>query len=218
MFTRPLRDVSINFGMVWADTRYRHNLVGAGGRPLTNALFQLAGRRVSNSTEWTATSSVAWTPRIGGSGLKGLVYADVRYMSEYNTGSDLDIEKTQSGYWVANGRIGLHGPDDMWGIELWGQNLFDQDFIQVGFDAPVQGSGTERAVVRNFIPRATQLYGAFLGEPRTYGLTLRGKFGPRHAAPAPYVAPPAPPPPPPPPVVEQPAPPPPPPPPTPERG
>jgi hypothetical protein len=75
-------------------------------------------------------------------------------------------------------------------------------------------------VERGFQGRATQLFGAFLGEPRTFGLTLRGKFGPRRAGAAEpvYVAPPAPPPPPP--VVEQPAPPPPPPPPAPsgERG
>ena len=25
----------------------------------------------------------------------------------------------------------------MWGVELWAQNLFDKDFIQVAFDAPI---------------------------------------------------------------------------------
>jgi hypothetical protein len=40
------------------------------------------------------------------------------------------------------------------------------------------------------------LFGAFLAEPRTYGLTVRAKFAPERAAPAEYVAPPAPPPPP----------------------
>ncbi len=80
----------------------------------------------------------------------------------------------------------------------------------------VQGSGTTRAVQSGFITRSTQLYGAFLGEPRTFGLTLRAKTGFNHPAPPTYSPPPAPPP-----VVEQPAPPPPPPPPpppAPERG
>ena len=49
-----------------------------GRQPLTNALFQLPGRRMSNSNEWTVTGSLAWTPPIGGSGMHGLVYADVR--------------------------------------------------------------------------------------------------------------------------------------------
>jgi iron complex outermembrane recepter protein len=80
--------------VTYADTRYRNNLVGAGGRPLTNALFQLPGRRVSNSNLWTLTGAVAWTPPIG-NGLSALVYADARYMSGFNTGSDLDVEKHQ---------------------------------------------------------------------------------------------------------------------------
>ncbi len=217
-FTRPMADVQLNGGLVYADVKYRNNLVGGDGQPLTNALFQLPGRRISNAPEWTATGSVAWTPRIGGSGLRGLIYADVRYMSEFNTGSDLDIEKTQKGFAVVNGRIGVHGADEHWALEFWGQNLFNQNYIQVGFDAPIQGSGTTRGVQAGFYPVATQLYGAFLGEPRTFGATLRAKFDYARPAPVPYVAPP---PPPPPPVVEQPAPPPPPPPPPPapvERG
>jgi iron complex outermembrane receptor protein len=176
VFTRPLPDVNWNFGTIFADTRYRDNLVGSDGRPLTNALFQLPGRRISNSNQWTVTSSLAWTPRIGGSGLRGLFYVDARHMSEFNTGSDLDIEKVQDGFTVFNGRIGIHGPDRMWGVEVWGQNLLDEDFMQVAFDAPIQGSGTERGVRANFYPRSTQLFGAFLGEPRSYGLTLRGRF------------------------------------------
>jgi hypothetical protein len=111
--------------LVYANTRYRNNLVGANGRALTNALFQLPGRRLSNSNEWTATSAITWTPPIGGSGLRGLVYADVRHMSQFNTGSDLDIEKTQDGFTTFNARIGLRGANDVWAVELWAQNLFD---------------------------------------------------------------------------------------------
>ena len=214
-FTRPIRDVQWNAGLVMADTKYRDNLVGSDGAPLTNALFQLPGRQISNAPKWTATTSLAWTPPIN-SWLRGLFYVDARYMSKFNTGSDLDIEKTQPAFTLVNARIGVHGADDSWAIELWGQNIFDKHYIQVGFDAPLQGSGTTRGVEAGFYPRATQLYGAFLGEPRTFGLTVRAKTDFERPAPAPYVAPP---PPPPPPVVEQPAPPPPPPPPAPvERG
>jgi outer membrane receptor protein involved in Fe transport len=193
LFTRPLRDFQWNAGLVMADTKYRHNLVGADGRPLTNALFQLPGRRLSNAPLWTATSSFAWTPLIGGTGARGLVYLDGRYMSSFNTGSDLDIEKTQRAFAIFNGRVGLHAVDDSWGIELWGQNLLNKHYIQVGFDAPIQGSGTTRGVEAGFYPASTQLYGAFLGEPRTFGVTLRGKLDyPPAAAPV-YVPPPAPP-------------------------
>ena len=217
-FTRPIPNVSWNAGLVMADTRYRNNLVGADGQPLTNALFQLPGRRISNAPLWTATTSLAWTPPIGGSGMHGLLYADARYMSSFNTGSDLDIEKTQHAFTLVNARIGVEGPEDRWALELWAQNLFNKNYEQVAFDAPLQGTGTTRGVEAGFYPVSTQLYGAFLGEPRTFGVTLRAKMGFSRPVPPPYVAPPAPPPPP---VMEQPAPPPPPPPPPPaptERG
>ena len=196
-FTRPLPDLAINGGLVMANTKYRNNLVGAGGKALTNALFQLPGRRISNAAEWTGTGSIAWTPRIGGGGMRGLFYFDGRVVSSYNTGSDLDIEKNQKSYAVFNARVGIHGAGDAWAVEFWGQNIFDKNYLQVAFDAPVQGSGTTRGVQAGFYPRSTQLYGAFLGEPRTFGLTLRAKWSPKPAAPA-YVPPPPPPPPPPP--------------------
>jgi outer membrane receptor protein involved in Fe transport len=194
LFTRPIANVSWNGGVVLADTRYRNNLTGTDGTALNAALFQLPGRRISNAPLWTITSSIAWNPPIGG-GLRGLVYLDARYNSSYNTGSDLDIEKMQGAFTVFNGRIGVHAANDSWAIELWSQNLFNKNFIQVAFDAPVQGSGTTRAVQAGQIARSTQLYAAFLGEPRTFGLTLRTKLGFNRPAPPVYTPPPPPPPP-----------------------
>ena len=60
--------------------------------------------------------------------MRGLVYADARHMSHFNTGSDLDIEKIQDSFTVVNARVGLRGPDDRWAVELWAQNLFDKDY------------------------------------------------------------------------------------------
>ncbi len=207
LFTRPVRNLTFNLGGTFTDTKYRKDLVGANGRALPFVLFQLPGRRLSNSSEFTATSAVSFTPPIGSSGLHALFYIDGRYTSSYNTGSDLDLEKNQRGYALANARIGLRGPQDRWAIELFAQNLFNQNYKQVAFDAFAQGSCTARGAGQGYcLPapstayRATQLYGAFLGEPRTYGLTLRAKFSPTRAPTPDYVAPvaPAPPPPPPP--------------------
>jgi outer membrane receptor protein involved in Fe transport len=185
MFTRPFKDATFNFGLTYANSRYRHNLVGASGEPLSPALFQLSNRMISNASELVTTASFSWSPPIGSSGMRGLFYIDGRQMSDFNTGSDLDIEKRQKGFGVINGRIGLHGADDRWGVELWAQNLLDTKFKQVAFDMPVQGGCTERGALNGYcgvlanytVPtRSQQLFGAFLGEPRTYGLTVRGKF------------------------------------------
>ncbi|HEX8225072.1 MAG TPA: TonB-dependent receptor [Allosphingosinicella sp.] len=199
VFTRPLANVTVNVGGTLADTRYRKDLVGAEGRALSPALFQLPGRRVSNSSRFVATSSVGWTPPIGNSGLRGLIYLDARHQSSFNTGSDLDIEKIDNGYTVFNGRVGLRGPNNSWALELWGQNLLNANYKQVAFDGPLQGSCTTLGAQAGFCSpvanRSTQLFGAFLAEPRTYGLTLRAKFAPPPAVAAePFVAPPPPPP------------------------
>jgi outer membrane receptor protein involved in Fe transport len=179
-FTRPMRFLEVNAGVTYADTKYRDNLVGADGKALSNALFQLPGRRISNSNLWTLTGAAAWTPPIPGTGLSAIVYADARYMSGFNTGSDLDIEKSQKAFTVVNARLGLRGPGNAWSVELWAQNLFKQNFEQVAFDAPIQGTCTTRGAIAGFcspIPNvATQLYGSFLGEPRTFGVTFRGKI------------------------------------------
>ncbi len=196
IFSRPLEDVNLNLGVTYADTKYRNNLVGKDGTPLSAALFQLPGERVSGSAKWTITSSFAWTPQLGSSGMRGLFYIDMRKQSKSNTGSDLDLEKIENGYTVFNARVGLSGRDRMWGVELWANNLFDEDYYQIAFDAFGQGSGTQRGVEAGFYPRSNQLFGVFMGDPRMYGLTLRGRFGPSRA-PMVDVAPPAPPPPPP---------------------
>ena len=78
-------------------------------------------------------------------------------------------------------------------IELWAQNLFDKDYAQVAFNSPFQeGAPARRAVRRSAIPGGRQIFSAFLAEPRTYGLTLRGRFSAPRGAPGRYVAPPAP--------------------------
>ena len=172
---RPVRNVSVNLGLTYTNTRYGNDLVGTNGSPFPGALFQLSGRRLSNSSQYVATGSFSWTPPIGDSGLSGLVYVDTRLQSDTNTGSDLDIEKTQDAFAVTNARIGIRGAEQKWALEFWAQNIFNVDYQQVSFDAPLQGGGTTRQT-QLAGTTATQLYGAFLAEPRTYGVTARFKF------------------------------------------
>ena len=174
-FIRPGRNVGVNLGLTYNNTEYADDLVGTGGAALPAALFQLPGSRLSNSSQYVATGSFSWTPPIGSNGMTALVYTDFRYQSDINTGSDLDFEKRQDGIAVVNARLGVRGADQTWGIEVFAQNIFNTDYQQVSFDAPLQGSGTTLATQR-FGTATNQLYGAFLSEPRTYGITLRGKF------------------------------------------
>jgi iron complex outermembrane recepter protein len=174
-FIRPARNVGVNLGLTYSNTEYANDLVGTGGSALPAALFQLPGSRLSNSSQYVATGSFSWTPSIGSNGLSALVYTDFRYQSDINTGSDLDFEKRQDGVGIVNARLGLRGADQKWGIEFFAQNVFNTNYQQVSFDAPLQGGGTTQATQR-FGTAANQLYGAFLAEPRTYGVAIRTKF------------------------------------------
>ncbi len=160
---RPARYLTTNFGLTYADTRYEDDLIGNDtGAPLDPALRLLPGDNLSNAPEITATASVSYTPPIGDSGLSGLFYLNTRMTSDYNTGSDLLYGKEQDGVVVVNGRIGIRGPDEKWALELWAQNLFDEDYTQVAFNTP-------------FVAEQ-QTYSAYLAEPRTYGITVRAGF------------------------------------------
>jgi outer membrane receptor protein involved in Fe transport len=175
----PARSFRMTAGLTYASTKYRGQLVGNNsGAPLDQALRLLPGNNLSNAPELVATGSVAWTPDIGSSGLTGLVYVDGRMTSDYNTGSDLFPQKEQNGYALFNARIGIRGPDEKWGIEFWGQNIFNKQYAQVAFNSPFQEGGTSptTAFADPQYPGGRQIFSQFLAEPRTYGVTLRGKF------------------------------------------
>ena len=125
------------------------------------------------STLYVVTGSAQWTPPVAG--LRGLAYVDYRYTSALNTGSDLFAEKRQPGVMVVNARIGIGAQDGNWSLEGWAQNLLNSNYSQFIFNATLQGSNTS---IAQLAPgqTTTQLFGAFLAEPRTYGLTLRKKF------------------------------------------
>ncbi len=173
----PARNFRVAAGLTYARTKYRSDIIGnKTGAALDPALRKLPGDNLSNAPELVATSSVTWTPEIGNSGLSGLLYIDTRLTSDYNTGSDLFPQKEQDSFAVFNARIGLRGPDESWGIELWGQNIFNEDYAQVAFNSPFQAGTTSAPFVDPQYPGGRQIFSQFLAEPRTYGITLRGKF------------------------------------------
>ena len=177
-FMRPARHVGVNLGVTYTDTYYKQNLLNGALSAVGAGQFQLPGSRLSNSSEYVVTGAATWTPPLGDTGLSGLLYGDFRYQSATNTGSDLDFEKIQQGFIVVNARVGIRGAENRWGVELWAQNLLDTNYQQVAFDSTLQpaGGGTFRGVQRGFYPFSNQVYSAFLGEPRTYGVTARFKF------------------------------------------
>ncbi len=153
LWQTPIDGLLLQAGVTYADTRY-------GPDTLPDAdLFLLPNSRVSFAPYWSSSASLNYEWSIGDA-LLGRFNIGAKYSSDYNTGSDLDPEKLQPSFAVVNARLGFGADNRRWLVELWAANLTDREYIQVGFDAPLQ----------------TGSWNAFLAPPRTYGASLRLRF------------------------------------------
>jgi iron complex outermembrane recepter protein len=129
------------------------------GGPGNTACTMRDNNRLSFAPLWSGALSGSYSiPLSGTLGVRTSI--EEKYNSSYNTGSDLDPRKIQSGFGLLNARIGLGALDESWAIEAWGANLADRYYYAVAFDSPFQ---------YNTIT-------SYLGAPRTFGLTARVKF------------------------------------------
>ncbi|MFT3756858.1 MAG: TonB-dependent receptor [Pseudoxanthomonas sp.] len=162
---QSVKGLMLQAGLMYADTKYGDDIPGADF-VYPGALYKLPGAQMSFAPKWSGSASATYGWDVGNN-LEARFNIGAKYTSEYNSGSDLDAEKLQKAYTVANARIGIGSRDKRWSLELWGTNIFDEDYVQVGFDGPLQAVGTpEPGNVQN-------TYDAFLGAPAMYGLTFR---------------------------------------------
>jgi outer membrane receptor protein involved in Fe transport len=181
----PIEGLSFQGGLTYTDAEYgvftAADLVDPNNFP---AASLLPGSRPSFAPEYSASLSVNFERNLG-NGLRGGFSLAGKYMSEYNTGSDLSPFKLQDAFTTVNGRITIGSEDERWTMEFWAQNLTDEEYLQVGYNGPlqgtafqstVQGAGTSNPGTFYNQARDTQTYNAFLGAPRTYGATLRFKY------------------------------------------
>ena len=148
LFRAPLTGLTLQGGLTYAMTQYGPDAVAG--------LVRLPNTRLNFAPLWSGTLGAAYQRSVA-PGLTGRASVEAKYSSSYNTGSDLDPAKVQTGYTVVNGRMSLGAETGRWTVEVWARNLFDQHYMQLAFGAPFQ----------------TGTYGAFLAPPRTVGFTLR---------------------------------------------
>lgn len=164
---KSIRGLMLQSGLMYADTTYGDNIPGGDFVSPTGALYKLPGAQMSFAPKWSGSASVTYEWDVGS--LLARFNIGAKYVSEYNTGSDLDPEKMQGAYTVANARFGIGAQDQRWMLEFWGTNITDEEYVQVGFDGPLQ----------NVSPAPNNpfnTFNAFLGAPRMYGMTLRVRY------------------------------------------
>jgi iron complex outermembrane receptor protein len=127
--------------------------------PGNTACTHRDNNRLSFAPLWSGALSASYLLPVSSTlGIRTSV--EDKYNSSYNTGSDLDPRKIQSGFGLLNARIGFGALDESWAVEAWGANLADRFYDAVAFDSPFQYNTVA----------------SYLGAPRTFGLTARVKF------------------------------------------
>ncbi len=172
-----VKGLMLQGGVTYADTQYGNDRPTAefALTPVLGALYKLPGSQASFAPKWSTSGSATYEWDFG-SNLMGRFNVGAKYMSEFNTGSDLDVEKQQDAYTVVNARIGFGSRNRKWMVELWGLNVFDTEYVQVGFDGPLQAVGTPLPNAQHAASDPLNTYNGFLGAPATYGVTLRMQF------------------------------------------
>ena len=162
---QPTTGLSFNAGLTYADTYFPDSNDNKGVLNTPSGLERLPGHRLSLAPLYSVTWGGAYTRPVVRDLWLNLAL-DAKYSSSYNTGSDLDPAKFQQGFQLWDGTVGIGPHDGRWNVSLYAQNLFNTRYYQVAFNGALTTLGAP----------GLNTYNAFLGNPRTFGVTLRGKF------------------------------------------
>jgi outer membrane receptor protein involved in Fe transport len=161
----PIHNLSFQGGLTVADTRYDLTQAQLATFVATTGFQGSAGSRLSLAPLYSAAMSGTYKVDLPDDYYLRFNLG-VKFSSDYNTGSDLDPGKIQKAYSIWNARIVLAPRGDRYTVEFWGENIFNQNYLQVAFDSGFQ----------NVPANKTGTLDAFLGAPATYGVTFRYKF------------------------------------------
>lgn len=174
-YKTPIAGLSLQGGLTYAETKIGDfSPLATGYPPVVGPSFnRLPNGVLSFSPKVSASLAVSDVlPVFEGWEVRSNISA--KYTGDYNTGSDLNPIKQQDSYTLVNARVALARADSKVSIELWAQNLTNVDYIQVGFNGPYQAG--DAGTSTNEQNDAVSIYDAFLGAPRTVGVTLRSRF------------------------------------------
>ena len=129
------------------------------GLPQVNA----SGGRLPGISEWSGSLGGEYRAKVSFLGKEGEVFTgvDVFYRDEFSSSATPSEFLNIDGYALTNVRFGFRATDG-WSTYLWVRNALDEEYFELLQAAPAgQGVGH---------------YGAQLGDPRTFGVTLRHSF------------------------------------------
>ena len=159
----PSQRFSLNASIAYADATYREytNAPQAVERLNISAIQDLSGERLPGVPKFTYSLGVDGNlpaGSLGGRELELYAHADWSHRSSFNTSSSNSAWAEIPAYGLANARIGFRSSDGLWDVSIWGKNLFDKDYFL------------------SLSPANTGIVTGQVGEPQTYGVTVRTKL------------------------------------------
>ncbi|MDX2286957.1 MAG: TonB-dependent receptor [Bacteroidia bacterium] len=121
----------------------------------------VSGGQLPGISPWAASAGGEWTGKGKLLGQEGdfFIAADSYYRSSFSSSPSPSQYLNIDGYALLNGRLGFRSPKGLT-VFFWGRNLLDAEY----FEQLLPGAGNAGH------------YAAVLGDPRTYGITLRQSF------------------------------------------
>jgi iron complex outermembrane receptor protein len=140
----PTDRLSLRFGVGYLDTE------------VSSMFPEFDGNELPNAPEWQLTGGARYEFPVSNT-LNLAFQADVKYFGDtFRSANNTPLGSTDS-YTVFNGRIVLLQSDGRWQVDLWGKNLFDEDYFQEAFDTFDPLGATAKLT----------------GDPRTYGVSFQ---------------------------------------------
>ncbi len=155
---------SLYSNVAWTDAKYESFTEAPPPLELSGGAIgfvDASGTRLPGISEWAASFGGEYTLPGEFSKRQGewFVGADATYRSDFSSSPTESAYLNIDGYTLLNLRAGFRG-DDGWDFFGWSRNALDEEYFEM-LNAGGSSSG---------------YYSGLLGDPRTYGVTLRGDF------------------------------------------
>jgi len=119
----------------------------------------LAGQRLAEAPKFSGNFTANYAAPITDS-LELNLRGELFYNGSQALALDGDERQVQDAYALVAASVAIADVDGAWSLQLWGRNLFDKFYVVDTFNSTIPGGSLN----------------AYVGDPRTYGLTLRFKF------------------------------------------
>jgi iron complex outermembrane recepter protein len=155
---RPTENLSLYASAAYTDAKYEsYKSAPCAIEIRTTSTCDLSGQRLPGPPKWSASAGGEFSHPVSET-LIGYVGADYSYRSDVFTTANNSIYSRIPAYGLLNLRVGLKAEDGRWEVQAWGRNVTDELYY-LALSAANTGAVT----------------GA-LGDPRTWGVTLRARY------------------------------------------